>query len=512
MNPKNVKKLARVTFRFALFLTIFNIFISSSVTIDWSPDTRLTWHDSLEWAPSMTQAQDGRIWLVWHSFEVGTHPDIFYKTYNGSSTFPWSSTERLTTNPSEDIEPSIITGADGNLWVVWSSNRTGNYEIYYKQYDGFFWSPDRRLTNDTSRDEAPSVMQDEDGDVWVAWSSDRLGDPGEIFCSISSDNGASWSLTRRLTTNTADDWSPSIMEAADRSIWLVWVREDNLYYKVFYKNWTLEIPDTPLTEGADIDWHPSIMQAQDDAIWIAWGSDKSELSMDIYCKIYDGFWSEERITYDNANDMMPSIMQAADGSIWIAWTSERISNFDIYYKTDSPPQHLHDMAIVSVTHDRDASYAYWGSNISIEVVPQNQGVEPEDFVVECRANSTLVGSQEANLCAGQLTPINSVWAISKETAPGTYTITANVTVVQGETDAADNTFINGVIQIRIPGDADLSGFVEIPDFHIWAANFGNTPEQCPPDVYPDFDDSGLVEMLDFYVWTRHWGCWPCPPP
>jgi len=507
-----MKKLTRITLRLTLFLTILGMFVSSSYAIDWSPDTRLTWHGSIESAPSMTQAQDGRIWIVWYSYEIGADPDIFCKTYNGPSTFPWSSTERLTTDPNDDIEPSIITTADGNLWIAWASNRTGNFDIYYKVHDGISWLPDTRLTNDTSSDEAPSVMQDEDGDIWVAWSSNRLGGQDEIFCSISSDNGSSWSPPIRLTTNPADDWGPSILEAADRSIWLAWERDDNVYYKVFYKNWTLKVPETPLTEGSGIDWHPSIMQARDDAIWIAWNSDKSEMDLDIYCKIYDGFWSEERITYNNADDIMPAIMQAADGTIWIAWSSTRISNFDIYYKKDAPPQHLHDVAIVSVTNNRDATYAYRGLNISIEIVPQNQGVEPEDLVVECRANSTLVGSQEVNLCAGQLTPINFIWTTyynetdpSSGTAPGTYTITANVSVVQGETDTADNTFIDGVIQIRIPGDADLNGFVELDDFYRWAENFGNTPDQYPPGVYPDFDDNGLVEMRDFYVWTRHWG-------
>jgi hypothetical protein len=313
-----------------------------------------------------------------------------------------------------------------------------------------------------------------------------------------------------------DDWGPSLIEAADRSIWLTWVRDDNVYYKVFYKNWTIKVPDTPLTEGSGVDWHPSIMQAQDDAIWIAWGSDRSEMDLDIYCKIYNGFWSDERVTYNNADDIMPAIMQTADGTIWIAWASERISNFDIYYKIDSQPPHIHDVAMVSVTHDHEKAYAYRGLNISIEVVSQNQGVEPEDFVVECWAlheyNSTLVGSQEVNLCAGQLIAINFVWAThynetnrQNDTAPGTYTITANVSVVQGETDIADNTFINGVIEIRIPGDADLSGLVELDDFYLWAGNFGKTPNECPPGVYSDFDDNGLVEMLDFYVWTRHWG-------
>jgi len=55
--------------------------------------------------------------------------------------------------------------------------------------------------------------------------------------------------------------------------------------------------------------------------------------MDIYCKTFlDGHWSEERITYDSADDLVPTVIQIGNGTTWIAWTSTRLGNFDIYCK------------------------------------------------------------------------------------------------------------------------------------------------------------------------------------
>jgi hypothetical protein len=68
------------------------------------------------------------------------------------------------------------------------------------------------------------------------------------------------------------------------------------------------------------------------------------------------------------------------------------------------------------------------------------------------------------------------------------------------------------VKVMFGGDADLSGYVETADFFIWRENFGRTPDQCPPSVYPDFDDNGLVETSDFFIWRENFGATvPSPP-
>jgi len=499
MYPNKTKKLTRTTSGFTLSLIIFNLIVSFSYATQWSPDTRLTWDNSRDFAPSMVQAQDGRIWIVWHSFESDSNPDILYKVYNGSSTFPWSSIKRLTTDQGDDILPSITTTSDGDIWVVWFSDRDENFEIYYKIYNESSWSPDTRLTTDPSEDEFPSVMEDKDGDIWVVWSSNRTG-KDQIHYQVF--NGSSWQPCGQLILGDDSDEDPSIMQAQDGRFWAVWVRDEDLFYKVFFKNMTDIVIDTPLTEDFNIDMHPSIMQAQDGRIWIAWGSINMLDEMDVYCKIYNGSWSQERTTYDIADDYMPSIMQTTDGTIWIAWTSTRLDNFDIYYKTDSQPQHPHDAAIVSVTPDPNKTYAYQDLNVHIEVVPQNQGVGSELIQVNCYANSTKIGSETIHIIAGQLFPLDFTWNTSN-VIPGTYTIIANASIIgENDADPADNTFIDGKVHVKIPGDVDGDGVVDACDLFDLGKAYGselgdsNWNSDCDFNIDNKVDTSDLLDLSE----------------
>ena len=479
-----------------MLLTVFNVSNAFIYATEWFsiPDTRLTWDISLDWAPSIAQAQDGRIWIVWHSYERGSKADILYKVYNGSSTFPWSPIKKLTTDIGDDINPSITTTVDGDIWVVWYSKRDENSEIYYKIYNGTYWSPDTRLTTDPNKDEFPSVMEDKDGDIWVVWSSNRTG---KYTIQYQVYNGSSWQPCGQLTSGEESDEDPSIMQAQDGKIWVVWERDEDLFYKVFFKNMTDIVPDTPLTEngGAIINWHPSIMQTQDGRIWVAWDV-WLDAQVDIYCKIYNGSWSQERITYDSADDVMPSIMQATDGKIWIAWTSTRYDNFDIYYKTNSPPQHLHDVTIVSVTPDPDKTYAYQNLNVHIEVVPQDQGMESEFIQVNCYVNLTKIGSKMVHIIAGQLFPLDFTWNTSN-VIPGTYTIMANASIVgETDTDPADNTFIDGKVHVKIPGDVNGDEVVDASDLFDLSKAYGSEPGDSNWNPDCDFNGDEKIHSSD----------------
>jgi hypothetical protein len=425
--------------------------------------------------------------------------------YNGSSTVPWSSTEKLTTEPSIDRTPSITVTADGNIWVVWSSNRDDpNYEIYYKVYNESSWSLDTRLTENAGVDEFPSIMQDKDGDVWVVWSSDRTGN-FEIYYKIYNYTKKEWLPEELLISHPAVDSDPSIMQAQDGRIWVAWIRDNNLFYKVLFENKTEVVPDTKLTDN-EINRYPSIMQAQDGKVWVAWESYRPEMSsgLDIYCKtFYNGSWSEERITYNSVDDFMPAIMQAADGKIWITWVSNRLDNFDIYYKTDSPPEHLHDIAVISVTHNPNVTYQ--GLVVYIEAVPQNQGLEGEYIRVDYYANSTLIESETLHLSAGQLIPLDFRWNTSN-VPPGTYTIIVNASIT-GEIDAdlADNTFIDGKVYVKIPGDVNGDGIVDASDLFDLSKAYGSVPGDSNWNPGCDFNGDNEVYASDLFDLIENYG-------
>ena len=506
MEHKTTRTIALIS-----FLIVTTATIPLGYAYDWSPDMRLTWNIEGDWMPSIAQASDGKIWVVWHSYRTG-NADIFYKVYDASQVHPWSPETRLTSDPEADAQPSIMRAKDNKIWVVWSSNRNGNYDIFYKVYDGASWSPDGNLTTDPNMDEHPSIMQASDDKIWLSWSTNRTGN-FEIFYKISSDNGATWSPDTPLPyAEEAKDRDPSIMQATDGKIWVVWMRDDDIFYKTSSNNGATWSPDYGLTTDPNFDSHPSIMQASNDDIWVVWDSDRiseEEIEQDdIFYKVYDHqtkLWSfYSRLTTNLDDDFMPSIMQANDQTIWIVWISSRVNNYDIYYKTNAIPQ-PHDVAIFSVTPSETQVYQEKKALVSIEVVAQNHGTNAETITVRCYADSTLIGSKTFVLAPGQLYPITFPWNVST-TALGTYTVSASANIVPGETNTADNTFIDGTVQVKIPGDINGDGIVDIYDAVLLISDIDATPSS--PNWHngrSDMNNDDIVDVYDVAIFVTNYG-------
>lgn len=103
----------------------------------------------------------------------------------------------LTATPGDDEAPVM---APDNNGIVWQSNRSGNYEIYYADFDGLALSNVTNLTNNPAADTAPVWSPD---GRYVLFTSNRAG------------NYDIWKLDRstgiqtRLTSDPGWDMSPS---------------------------------------------------------------------------------------------------------------------------------------------------------------------------------------------------------------------------------------------------------------------------------------------------------------
>jgi len=149
---------------------------SSDGGSSWSEAQFLTTHPEPDRSPSITQTMDGRIWVTWSSYRTG-YSEIFYKTYNGTS---WSNATQLTNSTYIDTSPSILQTFDETIWVFWSScedQTTAKADIFYKYSsdNGANWSNRIQFTTHPSEDTWPSTTQTRDLKIWVVWTSNRTG-------------------------------------------------------------------------------------------------------------------------------------------------------------------------------------------------------------------------------------------------------------------------------------------------------------------------------------------------
>lgn len=98
----------------------------------------------------------------------------------------WSNSIRLTYSSGDSTTPDMAVWGS-NVHVVWSDNRNGNYEIYYKRStdNGLTWGNDVRLTFTGNNDINPHITVF-GNNIHIVWGADAT-------CYINStDNGDNW--------------------------------------------------------------------------------------------------------------------------------------------------------------------------------------------------------------------------------------------------------------------------------------------------------------------------------
>jgi hypothetical protein len=106
-----------------------------------------------------------------------------------------------------------------------------------------------------------------------------------------------------------------------------------------------------------------------------------------------------------------------------------------------------DNAVIDVTPSKTVLGQGLSNSINVTVY---DGIPPEPVNITLYANQTIIGTlTNLNLTSGNSTTITFVWNTA-DFAYGNYTIWACATPVQGETDVADNTYIDGTVQIVQP--------------------------------------------------------------
>ena len=109
----------------------------------------------------------------------------------------------------------------------------------------------------------------------------------------------------------------------------------------------------------------------------------------------------------------------------------------LYPEVVRPPA-LHDVAIAGVTTTKNNPVT--GETITINVFVQNQGTTTETFTVSVDYDGVSIGNTSVTLTSGATTTETFIWDTTGVSA-GLYTMKADASVVPGETDIADNTFL-----------------------------------------------------------------------
>jgi len=170
---------------------------------------------------------------------------------------------------------------------------------------------------------------------------------------------------------------------------------------------------------------------------------------------------------------------------------------------------VHDLAITGVEPSK--TVVGQGYTITLAINATNQGSCTETFNITAYANTTVILTETITLSSGNYATITLTWNTTGF-AYGNYTIKAYATPVPGETDTTDNTYINGIVLVTIPGDVDNSGEINILDVSLVCHALWTTPasDGTPGDWWAwnpacDLNNDGKIDGADLAIVTLNYG-------
>jgi len=163
---------------------------------------------------------------------------------------------------------------------------------------------------------------------------------------------------------------------------------------------------------------------------------------------------------------------------------------------------VHDVAVTNVTPYKTVVGQGYCDKINATV--ENQGDFDENFDVTAKYDgNTIQTILGVSLAAHTSTNVTFTWDTTG-VAKGSYTITVTVPPVPGETETSDNTLIDGIVKVTIPGDVNGDGTVDGMDLGelgmSWLASVGDPNYVANRDINCD----GTIDGMDLGIMGMHW--------
>jgi len=164
-----------------------------------------------------------------------------------------------------------------------------------------------------------------------------------------------------------------------------------------------------------------------------------------------------------------------------------------------------DVAVLSVSRDLPIVYQGWKTNIT--VVAQNQGLLPVTFDVTAYYGNNTIGTMSiTDLGSGSNKTLVFLWNTTEAPFCHNYTISAKASILPGEVDIADNTCIaDGKVKVRIMGDVNGDGTVNILDLILVSKAFASLPGDPNYNMYADLNRDRIINVLDMILVATHLG-------
>jgi hypothetical protein len=206
---------------------------------------------------------------------------VFLMTYSKSKR-TWSEPVAVSAARQDVMRTAVAVDGQKRVWVVWSAQQNGNFDIYAKSLANGRWSREIRLTTDPGTDLSPVAATDSQGRVWLAWQGFRNNNL-EVLAAVQ--NGDSFSPETIVSFSKNSDWDPAIAAAPNGEVAVAWDTYDKGDYDVYFRRLRMESgikmdAPVPVAASPGFEARASVAYDKQNRLWVAyeasdmkWGKD-----------------------------------------------------------------------------------------------------------------------------------------------------------------------------------------------------------------------------------------------
>jgi len=168
----------------------------------------------------------------------------------------------------------------------------------------------------------------------------------------------------------------------------------------------------------------------------------------------------------------------------------------------------HDVAVVDVTPYKTVIGQGYSSSINVTV--ENQGNRLETINATVYANASIVDKliDLQTIAPGSIKTLTLTWNTAQGEFPnGSYTIKAEsmITLPVIDDDPADNSLVDGLVNVSIPGDVNADGSVDVSDVYALGKAYASYYAYPNWNANCDIDNNGTVDLADLSVIRENYG-------
>lgn len=162
-----------------------------------------------------------------------------------------------------------------------------------------------------------------------------------------------------------------------------------------------------------------------------------------------------------------------------------------------------DVGVINLSASPTAFYKGQGTNVTCTVT--NEGNSSESFILNIYYNSTLLATVNVTSLAPSTNATITVTWNATAVPPGKYVLSAQIPPLPYETHISDNNLTDGIATVKIPGDINGDGAVDIYDALLASAAFGSSPGNPNWNQAADLNGDGTIDIYDMIILAAHFG-------